>query len=79
MIIRKELKEKMLELGAKFSDINSKYGELNNKLHSLSVERESLLIKLNLLRDEEKKLINKIEAEIGTSLTADLINKIINE
>jgi uncharacterized coiled-coil DUF342 family protein len=77
-MISKELKREVIEIGTKFSEINSQYDVLNNKLHALIVERDNLLAQLNALRDEEKKLINKIEAEIGTELTADLANKIMN-
>jgi len=78
MIISKELKRDIVEIGSKFSEISSKYDELNNRLHSLTVERDNLFARLSSLRDEEKRLINKIEAEIGTELTADLANKLIN-
>jgi uncharacterized coiled-coil DUF342 family protein len=78
VIISKELKREVIEIGTKFSEINSEYDALNNNLHALIVKRDNLLARLSAIRDDEKKLINKIEAEIGTELTADLANKIMN-
>jgi uncharacterized coiled-coil DUF342 family protein len=79
MKISLDLKNAANKLSQNYSEVNSKYNDLNNQLHHLMTERDNLLERLNSLREEEKELINKIEAEIGTTLTADLANKIMNE
>lgn len=78
MKISPDLRNAANKLSQNYSEINSKYDDLNNQLHNLMTERDNLLERLNSLREEEKVLINKIEAEIGTTLTADLANKIMN-
>lgn len=79
MNISKDLKKEAIALKERFIEINAKYNNLDQRLQELSIERNNLMQQLEGLRQEESELINKIEKEIGSKLTVNFANEILNE
>jgi hypothetical protein len=67
MLNQSQLQE-LDQIRSTYSKIHDELTDLNNQLIEIEFQKSRVIEDLNLLREQEKKTINKIEEQIGRKL-----------
>ena len=77
MKIDKENIKKIIEMRDSYSQIRVELDELELEIITISNKRDTLLSKLNYLREREARVINNIEESTGTKITPDYLLEVL--
>ena len=77
MKIDKENIKKIIEMRDSYSQIRVELDELELEIITISNKRNTLLSKLNYLREREARVINNIEESTGAKITPDYLLEVL--
>lgn len=78
MKIKTEDLRKIKEILARYSEIHGEIDSLESELAIVLAKKAVIFTELTTLREMEKSIINKIEADNESSVSSDALMKIIN-
>jgi hypothetical protein len=71
-------RDQVIKIQSSYVSAHSKLNELTDQIKKIDEIRKVLLEQLTQVREEERDLINNLETELGSEVTADDFRKIIS-